>query len=81
MEISTNSIGNYKPLITGKQNNIQKTLELDKVKKELNVTTEEKQFFGNLYPEEKEKISNYHFYSKDGGMKGVSVGSLFDKRG
>lgn len=81
MKISTNSIGNYRPLITSKQNNIQQSIETDKINKELKVTNEEKKFFSNLYPEEKDKISNYHYYSKDGGMKGVSIGSIFDKRG
>lgn len=45
------------------------------------ITGEELKFFTNLYPENKSEIIDYHFYQKSGRMSGVSVGSLFDKRG
>ena len=34
-----------------------------------------------IYPEEKDQINNYHFYNKDGDKNGVSLGSLFDRKG
>ena len=42
---------------------------------------EEKKFFTKMYPNEKDQIVNYHFYSKEGDKNGVALGSLFDKRG
>lgn len=47
----------------------------------VNVSSEEKKFFSKLYPDSKNEISNYHFYSKSGQMQGVSIGSLIDRRG
>lgn len=80
MKVSTNSIGNYKPVITQKSNNIQ-NIQAKKAAEALKVSIEEKKFFTKLYPEEKDQIDNYHFYNKDGDKNGVSLGSLFDKRG
>jgi hypothetical protein len=80
MKISTNSFGNYNPV-----NNLQKKNPANfQTRKELTnikVTKEEKQFFTKLYPEDKENIDSYHFYNKQGDKKGVSLGSIFDKRG
>ncbi len=45
------------------------------------VTNEEKKFFAGLYPENKTDIMNYHFYHKNGKMQGVTLGTIFDKRG
>ena len=80
MKVSTNSIGNYKPVITQKTNNTQ-NIQAKKATEALKVSTEEKKFFTKLYPEEKDQINNYHFYNKEGDKNGVSLGSLFDKRG
>jgi hypothetical protein len=80
MKISTNSIGNYNPIRTNQNANINK-VEIKKNEDSLKVTNEEKNFFTELYPENKEQIDGYHFYNKEGDKKGVSLGSLFDKRG
>jgi len=80
MKISTNSIGNYNPVRSQKTNVINK-IETEKIKEVVKVSSEEKNFFTKLYPNEEEQISNYHFYNKDGNKKGVSLGSIFDKRG
>ena len=80
MKISTNSIGNYNPIRTNQNANINK-VEIKKDEDSLKVTNEEKKFFTELYPENKEQIDGYHFYNKEGDKKGVSLGSLFDKRG
>ena len=80
MKISTNSIGNYNPIIANKNSNaltINSKLKVDAAK----VTNEEKQFFTKLYPNDTEQIENYHYYNKAGDKNGVSIGSLFDKRG
>ncbi|MGE5679442.1 MAG: hypothetical protein ACM34K_01045 [Bacillota bacterium] len=45
------------------------------------ISNDEKNFFINLYPENKGEIVDYHFYQKTGKMSGVAVGSLFDRRG
>lgn len=80
MKVSTNSIGNYNPVIANK-NNITPTIKTEKSAEALKVSTEEKKFFTKLYPDEKDQINNYHFYNKDGDKNGVSLGSLFDRRG
>ncbi|MCW8848622.1 MAG: hypothetical protein OQJ81_01485 [Melioribacteraceae bacterium] len=80
MKISTNSFGNYNPIIANKNLN---AIPVDAKKKveAAGVTKEEKQFFTKLYPNDTEQIENYHFYNKAGDKNGVSLGSLFDKRG
>lgn len=80
MKITTNSVGNYKPINIHTLTNI-KEVQSKNIDDSLNVSKEEKQFFTKLYPDEKDQINNYHFYSKDGNKNGVSLGSLFDKRG
>jgi len=79
MKISTNSFGNYKPIIPKKT--INPSAETKNTKDIINVTNEEKTFFTKLYPDQKEQIDQYHFYSKEGNKNGVAIGSLFDKRG
>lgn len=80
MKISTNSIGNYNPISANKNSN---ALSIDTKKKVeiANVTKEEKHFFAKLYPNDTDQVENYHFYNKAGSKNGVSIGSLFDKRG
>jgi len=80
MKISTNSFGNYNPIIAQKQSSINPA-EPKKTENAVKVTNEEKNFFTKLYPDEKEQIDNYHFYNKEGDKNGVSLGSLFDRRG
>lgn len=83
MKINTNAVGNYSPYNLRVNNvkqpaNIVKTEESNKTDV---VTKEEKNFFTKMYPENKNEIIDYHFYKSSGKMSGVSVGSLFDKRG
>lgn len=80
MKISTNSIGNYNPIISQKNNKVDQ-VQSNKNTDIAKVTKEEKQFFTKLYPNDTDQIENYHFYSKTGDKNGVSLGSLFDKRG
>jgi hypothetical protein len=80
MRIDTNTIGNYTPTFSRPvQNkaNVQSNTAVSLAK----VTNEEKKYFANLYPANKAEIMDYHYYQKDGKMAGVSVGSLFDRRG
>ncbi len=80
MRISTNSIGNYRPANNISNKNLN---PVEKTKNELKpeITNDEKNFFTQMYPEDKNTISNYQFYNKDGDKMSVQVGSLFDKRG
>lgn len=83
MKINTNAVGNYSPYNT-KVNNVKQTVNIAKTeesKKTEIITKEEKNFFAKMYPENKNEIIDYHFYKSSGKMSGVSVGSLFDKRG
>ena len=81
MKISTNSFGNYKPVISNRNNQVAKTEETKKIKLDTKITNDEKKFFKKLYPQKEEEISKYHFYNRNGTKNGVAIGSLFDKRG
>ena len=80
MRISTNSIGNYRPVNNVSNKNLN---PVEKTNKELKteVTKDEKNFFTKMYPEDQNTINNYQFYNKDGDKMSVQIGSLFDKRG
>ncbi len=86
MKISTNMIGNYGPQISRgvpKQTKATEAFELpksNKVEEKSVITPDEKKFFVDMYPDSKTEIVN-HFYSKNGKMTGVKVGSLFNRRG
>ncbi|MBX2975356.1 MAG: hypothetical protein KF721_04425 [Ignavibacteriaceae bacterium] len=80
MTITTNSIGNYSPIIQPKVvQQAQQKMEVDKSAEK--ITGEEKKFFSELYPERKDEILDYHFYQRSGKMAGVTLGSNFDRRG
>lgn len=81
MKINTNAIGNYNLQRTTKvrpKNKIQNA----EIKISANgISQNEKLFFAKMYPQKKEEIIQHYFYGKDGQMSGVTVGSLFDRRG
>lgn len=79
MKIGTNPIGNYSPVY--KKAAPVKVSAQPKIEESKTITTNEKAFFSDMYPDNKEKIMEHHFYMKNGNMKGVAVGSLFDRRG
>ncbi len=81
MRISTNSVGNYKPVISKSNKQLNKTEAAKKIKLDTKITNDEKNFFKNLYPQKEEEINGYHFYNKNGVKNGVAIGSLFDRRG
>ena len=81
MKINTNVIGNYNIHRTTNAkpaNNVAKA-EFNIVSDQ--ITSDEKQFFAKMYPEKSNEITDYHYYGNNGKMSGVSVGSLFDRRG
>jgi hypothetical protein len=79
MKISTNPVGNYTRPTMQMTQSVQK--QETKSVTPAKVTADEKDFFVKLYPENKTEIMDYHFYGREGKMSGVSLGSLFDKRG
>jgi hypothetical protein len=81
MKISTNNIGNYKPVVTQRNNVASKLVKSEEVNVNSKITSDEKKFFTKLFPEQKDEITNYHFYNKQGNKNGLSIGSLFDRRG
>jgi hypothetical protein len=89
MRISTNNNGNYAPGYThevkakprAKSEFSLNAAGTDAPVKSEKINNEEKNFFINLYPDNKKEIADYHFYQKSGKMSGVAVGSLFDRRG
>lgn len=82
MRIDTNSIGNYSAYLKPVQARpkVENAVAVEPTKV-TNVTNEEKNFFVKMYPENRTEIMDYHFYQRNGKMAGVSVGSLFDRRG
>ena len=89
MKIMTNTIGNYSPHINNNSVKPVKTAaKTDKAEfkvaaKPRNsvLTSAEKKFFIDMYPQNKSEIKDYHFYQKNGEMSGVKLGSLLDRRG
>lgn len=84
MKIVSNNIGNYGPGYAHQvqaKPKVNNDAALNAVQKNEKITSDEKNFFINLYPENKNEIADYHFYQKSGKMSGVSLGSLFDRRG
>jgi len=81
MKISTNNIGNYAPKhVPQIQSKTKPAMVQTEIRSE-KITADEKNFFIQMYPQNKTEIADYHFYEKSGKMSGVSLGSLFDKRG
>ncbi|MBU1097670.1 MAG: hypothetical protein CVV23_15355 [Ignavibacteriae bacterium HGW-Ignavibacteriae-2] len=79
MKIGTNPVGNYKPVYRKPETTQVNTTKPVETKPVIN--DKEKLFFSDKYPQNKEQIMNHHFYMKNGNMSGVTIGSLFDKRG
>jgi len=89
MKISNNAIGNYSPLannnsvkqtkLTSKTNGVESNI-VEKPKSG-DLTSDEKNFFMKVYPQNKSEIIDYHFYQKNGKMSGNKIGSLFNRRG
>jgi|YNPMSStandDraft_2_1061718.scaffolds.fasta_scaffold00213_19 hypothetical protein len=82
MRIEGNSIGNYS---INYLNNISKNIEASKnlqPKKELeaNISSEEKNFFAQLYPQNTKEINEYSFYSRDAKAVTTYLGSIIDRR-
>lgn len=80
MRIVTNSVGNYTPNSIAKSHDIKPAHQPQTDKLE-DITSQEKQFFTGLFPEQSGEVMDYHFYKKSGQMSGVKLGSLFDRKG
>lgn len=89
MKISTNMIGNYNPQVYNSSVKNTKSVEpqsklestpADK-KVAVNLSSDEKNYFVKLYPQNKSEIIDHHAYEKNGKLSGVKIGSMFDKRG
>ncbi len=78
MKVTTNTVGNYSPAYF--KQNINRANETQKAKTE-NISSDEKKFFANLYPAQKEEVMGYELYNAKGKVSGMHVGSLFDRRG
>jgi hypothetical protein len=92
MTISINSIGNYNPYTsrvgettaarkTAQVKPVESEVKINKMAKQNAISTREKEFFAQLYPENSAAIMDYHYYQRTGTMSGVAVGSLLDRRG
>lgn len=76
MKVTTNTVGNYSP--TYFKQNVHRTQTSQKLD---SISSEEKKFFAELYPTQKEEVLSYQFYNAKGKVSGMHLGSLFDKRG
>ncbi len=82
MKISTNPIGNYNIQRNNRSGAAVKVKNKTKFKLDnVKINKEEKKFFSELYPAQKEKIMKYHFYNSKGKYSGVAVGNNIDLRG
>ena len=89
MKITTNSVGNYTNIIQRNNVNTPKTERTAQAKAAGSVksgdapklTADEKNFFVNMYPQNKTEIMDHHFYERNGRMSGVKVGSIINRRG
>lgn len=77
MKINTNSFGNYN---TSYVKNAAPKPAAEKGGTAV-ITDSEKNFFASMYPDKKNEIVNYEFYSSKGKAASVTVGSLIDRRG
>jgi hypothetical protein len=77
MKISMNAVNNYSLQVINqyKKPGQIKNQHADSLSKD------EKTFFAGVYPESKNEIMDYHYYSKDGKMSGVATGSNINRRG
>jgi hypothetical protein len=95
MKVNTDIAGNYSPnSINQKRGSDQQERKIknrdeekfrfpdkEKIKTGKNISEEEKNFFAEMYPLNKEEILDYHYYQKTGKPSGIVLGSLFDKKG
>jgi allantoicase len=90
MKITTNAVGNYTNIIS--RNNIgtaktqpaaakAKIVDTAKAGGTEKLSADEKNFFVNMYPQNKKEIMDHHFYERNGRMSGVKVGSIINRRG
>lgn len=77
MKINTNSIGNYN---TSYVKNAASKPAAEKGSTAV-ISDSEKKFFASMYPDKKNEIINYDFYSPKGKSASVTVGSKIDRRG
>jgi hypothetical protein len=83
MKIESNVIGNYGPAVNKNliSNSLPQGSLTDNVKKDAKLSVDEKKFFAGLYPENVKEVMDYHFYEKSGKLSGVTLGSMFDRKG
>ncbi len=96
MKVNTDITGNYSPKsINQKRGSDHQERKIknsadeekfgipdkEKIKTGKNISEEEKKFFAEMYPLNKNEILDYHYYQKTGKPSGIALGSLFDKKG
>jgi len=81
MRITSNTVGNYNPYGVNNNKHVSESVNNQTKEDGIKISGEEKDFFKKMYPESKTEITDYHYYQKSGKLSGVSVGSLFDRRG
>jgi len=80
MKIGMNSIGNYSPFQFSGINKTAQSAKTEAIADPV-ITSDEKNFFAAKYPGSRDEIMQHHFYGRSGQMSGISVGTLFNRRG
>ncbi len=79
MKITSNTVGNYSPAYFKNQVAAKKNAQAGSSTE--SISLDEKKFFANLYPTQKDEVMGYQFYNSKGKVNGTLVGSLLDRRG
>ena len=81
MALNLNTIGNYSP--SGIKTNHQSfsAKSSNDFAGADNISSDEKEYFADMYPSNKTEIMDYSFYGRTGKMNGVSIGINLDRRG
>ena len=81
MALNFNTIGNYSTFnVKGNHQNFPAQTP-DKVAEGDKISSDEKEYFADMYPSSKTEIMDYSFYGKTGRMNGISIGINLDRRG
>ena len=87
MVISNKITGNYSPYNLTRSNNTPRVKKFEEVvKQEQNtqnqsVSSEEEKYFMKVYPKQKQEVSEYFSYEKNGNLNKIALGTMFDRRG
>ena len=81
MALNLNTIGNYSPSGVMTNNHSFSAKSSNESRGTEKISSDEKEYFADMYPSNKTEIMDYSFYGRTGKMNGVSIGINIDRRG